>query len=253
MFTYVTTTSDRAIAHQLVRGDQTQIFAVETEMLEHPEIGSDVDGLLNSLADTGSNLAKIAADLSETGLSKEAASRIDRSVTPKFRLAVEAQRRATSNLEGEEALLYTPRFPENSEPAIRAEQRGWWRGLSMSAKLEAATADPILAAAIVETGPAMSILPADVFSRLRRGMAEAQLADRILLNNAMRSAPTADDPVGGRPDRATALANAADRLDRLDAERELLNRVPAVLADVVSAAALMAGETRQATFQRLSA
>ena len=123
----------------------------------------------------------------------------------------------------------------------------------MPKMLDAVQADTSLAAAIVEGGQAMSGLPADVFDRLRRTMAIGQLAERIMRDNSLRTEPNADDPIGGKPDIATALLNAEGRLDRLDAERELLESVSGLLANVVQAVALMTGESRHAAFERLAA
>lgn len=252
-FQFRTSTSERAILNHLSREGTDMTLATETGLVEHPGVGTDIRSLNDALTETGESLARIAADRSPSGFDKEAGALIDRRLKPAFRLVVEGQRRSMAELEKEEATLYAPRFAEGSEPATRAEQRAWWRGLSMPQRMEAANADPALAAAIVEAGPAMAGLPSDVFQRLKRTMAEGQLAERIARDAGLRTVPTVDDPIGGQPDYETARANAAKRLDRLDDERDMLNRVPALLANVVTAVALMTGEKRQAAFERLTA
>ena len=252
-FQFRNSTSERAIVAHLSREGKDFTVAIETELVDHPGVGTDIRALNDAFVETAESLARIAPDRSPSGFDKEAGALIDRRLKPAFRLVVEGQRRSVAELEKESAALYTPRFPEGSEPATRAEQRQWWRGLSMPAKVEAANADPALAAAIVEGGLAMSGLPSDVFERLRRTMAEGQLSERILADTSLRTAPTPSDPIGGEPDAATARANAAAKFDRMEAEREMLNRVPALLANVVTAVALMTGQTRQAAFDRLAA
>lgn len=252
-FQFRNSTSERAIIDHLSREGKDFTLAIETEMVDHPGVGTDIRALNDALIETAESLARIAPDRSPSGFDKEAGVLIDRRLKPAFRLVVEGQRLSVSELEKESAALHTPRFPEGSEPATRAEQRQWWRGLSMPTKVESANADSTLAAAIVEGGLAMSGLPSEVFDRLRRTMVEGQLAERILADTSLRTAPTADDPIGGKPDNVTARANAAAKLDRMEAEREMLNRVPVLLANVVTAVAMMSGETRQAAFDRLSA
>ncbi|MGB3752749.1 MAG: hypothetical protein WA954_02505 [Parerythrobacter sp.] len=195
----------------------------------------------------------IADDRSELGFNKASAALVTRNVAPAFGLAVEGARRAQLSVDHDATELLRPRFDEGSTPATRAEQRAWWRGLSFPAKTAAVEADHALAAAVIEGGPAMSALPSDVFDRLRRSMAVRQLAMRIANDANLRTAPSADDPVGGKPDLATARANAADKLNRLDDEVELIGRIPAMLANVVTATALLTGETRADAFARLSA
>lgn len=253
MFEFLSSTSDRAIVSQLNRGDARAAVAIETAMLEHPEIGSTLRALNDALSETAETLQGRAAKLSEAGFIEEARTQVERAIAPAFNRAVDSQRRALATIERTAADLFTPRFPDGSEPATRAEQRMWARGLSLPKTLEAVKADPSLGAAIVEAGPAMSGLPGDVFDRIRGDVAVAQLADRIVADAVLRTPATADDPVGGKADIAAARAAAADRIDRLEDERMLLGRVPGVLANVITAVAVMSGESRQAAFERLSA
>ena len=123
----------------------------------------------------------------------------------------------------------------------------------MPARLEAANSDPSLASALIEGGQAMSGFPTDVFDRLHREMAIGQLTDALLTGQDFRTPQTPDDPIGGKPDRAAARIVAVKRLENLEAERELLGTVPAILSNVLNAVALMTGETRETAFQRFTA
>lgn len=253
MFEFLTSTSERAIVSQLSRGDARAAVAIETAMLEHPEIGPALRGLNDALSDTAATLQARAAKLSEAGFIDEARAQVERTIAPAFKRAVEVGRSAMAAVERTATELHAPRFATGSEPATRAEQRSWARGLNLPRTLEAVAADASLAAAIVEGGPALSGLPRDIYDRIKGNMATEQLASRIVADAALRTPATADDPVGGKADIAAARVAAADRLERLEAERVLLGRVPGLLANVVTAVALIAGESRQASFERLSA
>lgn len=252
-FTFNAIPAQGAMVLQLARDDVRQTVAFEEELTKHDVVGSAVTPLQTSLATIADRLSKAAPDLSAEGFTKEAKRQIDSGLVQPYGLAIEAAYKAEREIDAEWGKLHTPRFPDGSEPAMRAEQRQWWRGLSMPAKVEAANSDPALAAAIVEAGPAMSTLPADVFDRLRRDMAVEQLADNLARSQDFRTPQTPDDPIAGRPDREAARKVAIARFERLDAERDLLGRVPTLLSAVINAAALMAGETRQAAFDRLNA
>lgn len=251
-FEFLSTVSDRALIAQTNRGDARHTLAISRDLTEHPIVGEPIRRLFDTLTDTGTTLTARAPDLSDNGFAKAASEATGKLAAP-FQLTVEAAYRASKQVDAEHAELYAPRFPDGTKAELNAERRAYARGLSMAKAYEAATADLSLASAIVEGGQGMSGLPAEVFDRLRREMATGQLAERIANNAALRTAPTADDPIGGAPDMVTARANAADRLDRLDSERELLATVPTLLANVVNAVSAITGEARQAAFERLSA
>ena len=253
IFDYTAHPAPDAMVLQFGRDKQRRTLAFVTALTRHEGVGSAVTQVQVSLATIAQSLLSAAPDLSEDGFSKQAARQIDAKLKPAFGLAIEATFKAEREAEAEWQRLYTPRFPEGSEPAVRVDMRQWSDRLSMPAKLEAANADSMLAAAIVEGGPARSGLPADVFDRLRRDVAVAQLTEALTRSQEFRTPQTPDDPLAGRPDREAARVNAAARLDRLDDERELLSTVSPLLANVVNAVALMTGETRQAAFERLSA
>lgn len=252
-FSYAPNPEPGAMILQLGRDNTRETIAFLKELTEHEAIGSAVMQVQTSTAAIAQSLSNAAGDLSDDGFSKEAKRLVDARLVPAYGLAIEATYKAERELEAEWQRLHTPRFPDGSEPAIRAEQRQWAARLSMPAKLEAANADPMLAAAIVEGGLAMSAMPADVFNRLVRTMGEGQLADAIMQGQDFRTPQTPDDPIAGKPDREAALRTAIAKFDRLDAERDLLGTVPPLLSSVINAVALMTGETRQTAFERLSA
>ena len=252
-FEYLANPAPGAMVLQFSRDNLRQTVAFVEDLTQHDSIGSAVTQVQTSTAAIAQSLLNAAADLSDEGFSKAAAREIDAKLKPAYGLVIEATYKAEREAEAEWQRLHTPRFPDDSEPAVRAEQRQWAARLSMPAKLEAANADPALAAAIVEGGLAMSAMPVDVFDRLRRTMGEGQLADAIMRGQDFRTPQTPDDPIAGKPDREAALRTAVARFDRMEAERELLGTVAPLLSSVINAVALMTGETRQAAFERLSA
>lgn len=252
-FDYLANPAPGAMVLQFGRDNSRQTVAFVENLTQHDSIGSAVTQVQVSLATIAQSLLNAAPDLSDDGFTKEARRQIDAKLKPAYALTIEATYKAERETETEWQRLHTPRFPDDSEPAVRAEQRAWWRTLTMPAKLEAANADPALAAAIVEGGLAMSAMPADVFARLVRDMGEGQLADAIMRGQGFRTPQTPDDPIAGKPDRDAAVRSATARFDRLEAERELLGTVSPLLSSVINAVALMTGETRQAAFERLSA
>lgn len=242
-----------ALVLQLARGDVRHTLAFESEATSHETVGPTLTQLQAAIAAAAERLANAAPDLSRSGLTKEAGTQVDRTIKPAFSMAVESAHKANTALEAETARLFMPRFAERSEPAVRTAQVTWWRALSMPQKLAAVQSDSSLAAAVVEAGPALSGVPADIFERIRRDMAIGQLADNLARTQDFRSDPTPDDPIGRKPDWEAARKVAAARLDRLDNERELLGRIPALLSSVVNAVALMTEESRAAAFGRLTA
>ena len=226
--------------------------AFADELTGNGRVGGAILGVQTSLATLADRLAKGASRYSDEGFADEARRAVDGGLAPAYRLAIESTYKARGEVEAEHIALHTPKFPESSTPDLRAELRQYADRLSLPARLEAANADPALAAAIVEAGPARSALPADSFDRLRRTMAAGQLADAIQRDLEFRTRQTPDDPVAGLPDRAAALAAAGARLDALDAERDLIATVPRLLSDVISVVASMTGESRQAAFERLN-
>lgn len=252
-FSYLAIPNPDAMVFQLAVDEQRATVAVATELEKHDKIGAPVTALRTTIASTASTLAETAGDLSDAGFTKQAVRLVDAKVVPAYALVIESTYAARRELEAEWAKLHTPRFPEGSEPAVRAEQRAWWRGLSMPKKIEAANSDPALVAAIVEAGPAMSTLPADVFDRLKRDMAIEQLTDNLARSHDFRTPQTPTDPIAGRADREAARKVAVARFERLEAERELIASVSPLLTSVIDATATLTGESRLAAFERLNA
>lgn len=250
---FFSTISDHALITQLARADRRHTSAIPVELADQDHVGSDFRHMHAEIADVGNQMLKRAADLSDQGFNSEAKGMVDRVVRPAFKLTVEGTRRAGAEIDKKSAQFLTPDFGPNADPAVHAAKHTWWRGLSMPQKLEAAKQDLDIARVAVKFGQAMSTLPLDVFQRLRRDMAIEQLAQRIAKDANLRVAPTADNPLGGDVDMETARANAAEALDRWEAERELLAVAPKVFSEIITTIAVLTGETRDAAFQRLSA
>ena len=252
-FTYTINPAPGVMILQPKRDNAGPTLAFTEQLTQHDRIGGPLTQLQTSFATIAETLAQRASDWSDDGFSKAARRLVDDKLRAPFRLTVEATHAARREHEAEWAKLHTPRFSDDSDPAVRAEQRTWWRGLSTPAKLDAANADPALAAAIVEGGFAASGLPRDVFDRLTRTMGEGQLADAIMRGQEFRTAPSPDDPIAGQPDREAALKVAAARFERMEAERDVLGTVSPLLVTIVAAVAMMTGEARSQAFERLSA
>lgn len=238
---------------QVARDTVRDAAVFETELTRHANVGSTLTQLQAATASTAETLQNRASDLSGTGLTKAAEKLIGDSIKPAFDLSVEVAHRERRNLETEWNRLHTPKFAKDSEQAVRAEQRSWARSLKLPASIAAAQRDPALAAAIVEGGVALSGWPADQFDRIQHDMAIGQLATIMADQHDYLTPATPDDPVGGQPDFEAARAVAAERFKNLEAERELIGRIPTLLASVVTAVAVMMEETRQAAFERLTA
>ena len=251
-FQFLSTVSQNALITQLSRGDRRHTSAIPLELADHDGVGPDYRNLHGEIAGVGNQLLKRAEHLSDQGFNVEAAGLVDRIVRPAFKLAVEGTRRAGAEIEKHAERWFTPDFGPHADPAVLAAQHTWWRSLSMPQQLEAAK-DLDVARVAVKFGQAMSTLPRDVFDRLARGMAVEQLAQRIAKDANLRTAPTADNPIGGAIDLATARANAEAAFDRWDSERELLASAPALLSNLVNTVATLTGENRDQAFKRLSA
>lgn len=253
LITLRTTSSDRALVTQLERGEARTSFALPVELAEHPDLGAPLVRLQGSLTGVAQGLADIAGNYSEAGFMPIALERTG-SIAPDFRLVIEAHRSTLRRLEGDRRDLHAPTFDESVPHARRIEMRTHVRGLKPEAVLAMAKLEPVIAAAIVEGGLALSGLPEQAFKALEREAAVAKLADRILDSNrgTMRIAPSVNDPVGGALDTETARRNATDRLERLDDEIALLGLVPALLAGVLTAVSVLTGENRQSVLERFA-
>ncbi|MBO6767945.1 MAG: hypothetical protein JJ901_06525 [Erythrobacter sp.] len=253
MYEFLSSTSNNALVTQLSRNDRRHVSAIPLELADMADVGSDFRHLHGEIASVGNQLLKRAEHLSDQGFNSEAAGLVDRIIRPAYKLAVEGVRRTTAEIDKKAEQWFTPDFGPDSDPATRAVQHTWWRGLSMPQQLEAAQQDLAIARVAVGFGQAASTLPPDVFDRLRRDMAVEQLAQRIASDTNMLTAPTPTDPIGGLVDLATARANAAEAFSRWDSERELLASAPALLTSIIDTAAVLTGENRTQAFERLTA
>jgi hypothetical protein len=252
LFEFLASTSEHALIAQLSRGNRRHVWATPLELADLEVAGPELRQLHGEFAGIGTHLLERAASLSDSGFDGEARGLVDRTIRPAYQQAVEGTRRAAAEIDKKAERFFTPEFGPDADPAVQAAQHTWWRGLSMPQQLEAAQ-DLEIARVAVKFGPAMSGLPFDVFDRVARAMAIEQLAQRIAKDANLRTAPTPNDPIGGAVDMATARANASEAFDRWDGERELLAIAPKTLADFIDATAVLAGESRAAAFQRLSA
>lgn len=255
MFEYTrNSTSDRVTADRFARGEASQILTVETDLARNERVGPAVIGLQTSLASVGKNLQQRGALLSAAGLTDAAGAAIDSTVRPAYRTVVADTLKAQRALDVEWSELMTPRFRDDQPPSLRTEQRTHSRGQKFPDALAAAQSDLMgVGAAIIEGGQGLSGFPTDIFQRLQRDVAVEALAQRIIQSTSMSTEPSLADPLGGQPDLATARTNAAARLDRLDAERALIGRVPALLGSTISVVALLLDTSRQVALERLTA
>lgn len=252
-FEYRLIEDERASIFQIALGDRRETLAVPKPVQDHPRIGASMIALANALDGFGTSLAKRAGDLSEAGFKKEAERLVKGDPAQKFNEATRAVLDARTDLEKREAFWFPVRFDDDTPPAVRAEIRGWARKLKLPELFAAAEADPVLAAAIVEGGQVRSGLTPDLFERVREVALSALGTERMLSQGAYRTEPTPDDPVGGKPDIKLAREQASQVIDGLRNERELLDTVPRVLAQVVTAVALMMDQRREAAFGALTA
>lgn len=251
-FTLTSTTSERAIIATMARGESRMVLTIPRDIAEHADVGAPITALNATLTGNADYLTREAPNLSEAGFNAAAIARVP-AIAAQFRLVIEAQRAALVRVTDTLDNLMAPGFPEAFPVLRRIEARAFTRTLEPGALFDLALREPLIGAAVVEGGAALSGLPADGFERLRRAVAVEQFAHTIWDSNkvTMRTPATVADPIGGKPDMATARTNAAARIEALEAEKALLERVPAVLSNVVLAVSLLTGETREATLARL--
>lgn len=131
--------------------------------------------------------------------------------------------------------------------------RQFARTLPLPDLISATRRDPVLASAVLEGGDALSGLPTDILDRLRNELRIGNATRIFASQNQYRTAPSATDPIGGKPDHAAARAIGERLIAAFDAERELLASAPNTLASVVEVVALMTDATRESAFTALTA
>lgn len=234
-------------------GDRTAYFLASTALTGHRIIGEAMQALSDGIATTGEILGARAADLTATGFAKLATETITARVAPPFNAARTAITNATADVENRFESFRAPFFSNDEPPVVRVELRQFAKSLSLPALMEAAQNDASLAAAIIEGGLAMSGLPADIFERLKRDVAVGN-ATRILLGQrTFRTAPSANDPIGGKLDKDAARIAGEELIAALEAEEALLAGAPATLAAAIDAVAIVTDTTRDAAFALLVA
>lgn len=245
--------TDRATVQTFDLRNQRHTIAATKELLQHRTMGPPLQRLVDGAARVAEELAAKAPDLTHTGAVKLALQLSASHIAGPFKEAQAAAPRAVADLAKREAPVYQPRFDDASSPAVRVEMRQYARGLSLPKLLEAVRDDATMASAIVEGGPAMSGLPADIFERVRNDMALGNAVSIMLRDHGQTTAPTADDPIGGKPDLEAARDLGERTIAAWKAERDTLATVPALLASIVTAVALMTDQSRADAFAGLTA
>lgn len=242
---------ERATVIVTAVGEDKQHLAIPNEMLNHTRIGAAITAVRDSHTSAAEELVAKSPQLSELGRITLAKKLFADRLRPAFKSAQRAIIAATADLEKREREF----LPDQSDmpPAEKAEIRTWARSLKLPQLFAAAEADPKIAAAILEGGQIRSGLAPDLFDRVREVAERERATDRMLGNGAFLIEPSADNPVGGQPDREAAAAAGERVLAALRAERELLASVPSVLARIVNAVALTTDQSRDDAFTLLTA
>lgn len=253
IFEYTPSTTERGVNHMFAIADRRLALFFGTALSGHRIMGGPFKGLDDSTASVGEALGRQASDLTEAGLRKLFDQLVEQRLKPSFATAQQAIPVASKDHAGRLALFNQPHFPDDVPPAVRVEQRQGARPLSLDQLMRDTQSDPALAAAIVEGGLSLSKLPPDIFDRLRRDMAIENATTRLLSQRTYRTAPTPDDPVGGKPDVDAARRDGAALIAALEAEAELIEGAPQALAQVVALVALLANVTRDEALKMLTA
>lgn len=251
LFTYRKIEDERAIIYQFGIGDQRETIAASHSALEHKAISTSASALMIGFDGYMDYLVRKAPDLSPEGFLKAARTGAPERLKAPFRNVRDDTREALKALEAREADWANYTFEEQHTPAVRAEQRGWARTRKLPELIAATEADPVLAAAIVEGGLAMSGLPADIFDRLKQTAGAAQAANRMMSSWEYRTEPNAMDPVGSRVDWDAARQAGNNIVAGLREQRETLESVSGMLAGVVTGVALVTDQRRDAAYTML--
>lgn len=245
--------TDRATVQTFEVREQRHVIAATVDLLNHRTVGPPLQRLVDGAASMAEELATKAPDLTHTGAVKLALQLSASRIAGPFREAQAAAPRADADLAKREAPVYQPRFDDATPPAVRVEMRQYARSLSLPNLMKAVRDDATMASAIVEGGPAMSGLPTDIFERVRNDMALGNITAIMSRDHAQTIAPTADDPIGGKPDLAAARDLGERTIAAWKAERDTLATVPALLSSIVTAVALMTDQSRADAFAGLTA
>ena len=252
-FKFSTLPNDRGALSNFTVGDRSAYFLTPDAQTAHKVIGAPLQALSDGFATTGEILQSRAPDLTATGFAKLASETILARVAPPFKASGKAIGDAARDVADRLATYYAPFFSNDQPPAVRVELRQYAKSLPLQTLMEAAQNDGSVAAAIIEGGLAMSGLPADIFERLNRNLAVAN-ATRILAGQrTYKTAPDADDPIGGKPDPDAARAAGEQLISALEAEQSLLADAPQALTSAISIVAIMTDTTRDEAFKLLTA
>lgn len=252
-FSSAVTSTEHGVVHQPRMGDRTVTVVMPKALAEHHITGAPFSDTNDSMASIGEALSTRAPDLTHSGLLKASTALVTEKLAPAFRSAVASVPAARADLDKRSGSFDNLQFSDETPISVRVEQRQFAHTLSLPDLIAAATADPMLAASIVEGGPAMSRLPADIFERLRAGLMQDRVTAMFAHQGNYLTAPSATDPIGGKPDHARARAVAERTVAAWAAERELLDTAPAILSAVVNFAALITDTSPNEAYAMLSA
>ena len=233
--------------------DKSHTLFTSKALAEHRTVGSAFTNLNDAVASTAETLTSRAPDLTATGFNKAANDAVTRNIAPAFQAAQKAVPVAIADLDKRSSSFDKLHFTDDQSPAVRVELRQYAHTLSLPDLISATRRDPVLAAAVLEGGDALSGLPADIIDRLHEELRIGNATRVFAFQNDYRTAPSAHDPIGGQPDHAAARAAGERLIAAFDAERELLASAPDTLASVVTVAALMTDTGREAAFAALTA
>lgn len=234
-------------------GDRVTALHASTALTDHRIIGGPLQALSEGCDATGEISQARAADLTPSGFNKMARDLIAARIAGPFNVLRDAIIVAETDLAARRAPYEKPFFAADHPPAVRVELRQHARSLPLPALMEAVQSDPTLAAAVIEGGLAMSGLPADIFARVERDMAVGNATRVLAGQRTYKTAPSASDPVGGKPDPKAARAAGEGLIAAFEMEEALLATAPAFLAAVVDFAALLTDTTRDEAFRLLTA
>jgi hypothetical protein len=252
-FSYSISNTERGPMYGFRLGDRTTYLLGSKALTDHRTIGPAMQALADGFATVGEILQARTADLTPTGFTRLAAEVIKAHVNAPFNRMKAAIIEATAEIEKRRESFDAPYFTADQPPAVRVELRQYAKSRSLPALMELTQSDAVMAGAIVEGGPSMSGLPADIFERLKRDVAVANATRVLLGQRSYRTVPNASDPIGGKPDLEAAHAAGEGLIAALEAEALLLAGAPATLAAGIDIVAILTDATRDDAFARLAA
>ena len=234
-------------------GDDKQHLAISNDILDNIRVGPAMTEVRDKYTSAVEEVVKRSDQLSELGRINLAKRLFGERLAPTFKAAQRAVGPAIGDLEKRE-MHFQPKFGDDMPPARREAILTQVRTMKLPETIEAVKAEPLtFGAVLVEAGAVRSGLSADMFQHVRELTQTAQAARQMMDQGGFRTEPSADDPIGGKPNWEAATAAGERVLSGLRAERELLASIPNVLAGFVTAVALMTDMQRADAFAMLTA